>query len=118
MITNIIINNISVGDIFNNPGGGTSTIININSSFIKYLRGKSQIKLFMEDIEDVYKIFKDKQVSTSMLKDFKPNVFDSLNNGHSCNATFLFCILNHIGLLKDGINGSGTKGHPFYVTIK
>ena len=57
-------------------------------------------------------------VSTNILKDFKPTVFDSLKNGHSCNTTFLFSILNHVGLLKDGINGSGTKGHPFYVTIQ
>ncbi|MBR6341190.1 MAG: hypothetical protein IKR64_04740 [Treponema sp.] len=118
MITEIIIKNIFIGDIFNNPGGGTSTIININPTFIKYLRGNSKIKLFMEDIEEVYKRFKNSTVSTSMIKDFKPEVFDSLKNGHSCNATFLFSILNHVGLLKDGINGSGKKGHPFYVTIQ
>ena len=118
MITEIIIKNISVGDIFNNPGGGTSTVVTINPTFIKYLRGTSKIKLFTEDIEDVYKRFKSKTVSTNMLKDFKPTVFDSLKNGHSCNTTFLFSILNHVGLLKDGINGSGTKGHPFYVTIQ
>ena len=31
---------------------------NINPTFIKYLRGNSKIKLFMEDIEEVYKRFK------------------------------------------------------------
>lgn len=118
MISEIIVKNVFVGDIFNNPGGGTSTIINISSSFIQYLRGNSKIKIFMDDIEDVYKNFKGKQVSTSMLKDFKPKVFDSSKNGHSCNTTFIFIILNHIGLLQGGINGSGKKGNPFYVTIK
>ena len=67
MITEIIIKNISVGDIFNNPGGGTSTVVTINPTFIKYLRGTSKIKLFMEDIEDVYKRFKSKTVSTNIL---------------------------------------------------
>ena len=118
MISGKIISNIQIGDTFTNPGGGCSKVLNINPCFILYQRGKSKIKLFMEDIEDIYTNFKGKQVTSSLLKEYKPFVFDSKCNGHSCNTTFLFLIFNHLDFLENGINGKGRKGNPFYVNIK
>jgi hypothetical protein len=52
------------------------------------------------------------------LKKFRPTVFDSSQNGHSCNCTFLFIIFSKLNLLEGNIEGRGVRGDPFYVEIK
>lgn len=118
MIKELIDKNIQKGMVFNNPGGGTSIIVNVTDTYITYKRKNSNIRLDTTDIIDVYTKYKGKEVCTKQLKSFKPSVFCSDNNGHSCNCTFLFLILEKIGLLESGIEGKGVRGNSFGVRIK
>ena len=62
-------------------------------------------------------LFKEKRCSTSDLKKYKSQVFDSNSNGHNCNCTFLFMVLKEMKLLKN-IDGKGVKGSEFFVNIE
>ena len=109
---------VSVGTVFENPGGGTSTVLKITDTVITYRRGKSTISVSLEDLFTAYASFQGQQVSSSELKAFTPSVFDSQARpaGHSCNATFLFLILRRIGVAGD-LGGNGIKGDPYFVHI-
>jgi len=107
-----------VGSILENPGGGTSTIIAHSPSFITYRRGKSSIRVAHESLFKAYTAFLGRQLSSSDLKVFAPNVFDSAARpaGHSCNGTFLLLLLRHLGLAGD-IQGKGVRGNPYWTRI-
>jgi len=107
-----------VGSVLDNPGGGTSKIIEYSQSFIAYRRGKSAIRVSYESLFKAYSAFNGRQVSSSDLKEFSPSVFDSAARpaGHSCNATFLFLLLGELGM-SSPIAGSGVKGDPYTVAI-
>ncbi|EOX3405977.1 hypothetical protein ACPFUG_003152 [Vibrio cholerae] len=108
---------IFAGFVFSNPGGGTSTICSINEHRVIYKRGNSRMTLQLDDLYFVYKELGDKsKVTTSDLKLQRPTVFDSKKNGHSCNCTFSFLVLNKMGLSSD-IGGKGVRGNPFYTTF-
>lgn len=113
-----LLENISVGDVFENPGGGTSTVINISEDRICYRRGKSNIYLNFKDIEEVYNYYKGRACYSNDLKKFRPTVFDSSQNGHSCNCAFLFKVFSKLELLEGDLEGRGVRGDPFYVEIK
>ena len=109
---------VPVGSVLDNPGGGTSKIIEYSQSFISYRRGRSTIRVSYESIFKAYTTFKGRRVSSSDLKALAPSVFDSAARpaGHSCNATLLFLLLRELGL-SSNIGGSGVKGSPYYVAI-
>ncbi|WDV48065.1 hypothetical protein PV797_10295 [Clostridiaceae bacterium M8S5] len=115
-IKTIILEKANQGLVFVNPGGGTSEIIKVTDRKITYKRGNSKISLSIESIQDVYDEFKSKQCTSSELKKYKQEVFSSKDNGHSCNCTFLFSLLNYLNLASE-IKGKGVKNNPFYVEI-
>jgi len=101
-----------------NPGGGISEIISINENRICYKRGNSKIFVTLEDLHDAIEANKIKKIITSSdLKRYSPQVFDSTKGGHSCNCTFLFQVLKKMGII-DKIEGEGKRGNPFFSTLK
>lgn len=110
-------NSIREGLELKNPGKGYSIIKSVTENKITYIRGNSAISLKIDDIYNSYLLFKGKQCSTNDLKKYKPKVFDSRFNGHSCNCTFLFMILKEMNLAKD-IYGKGVRGSGFFVIIE
>jgi len=108
--------NIPVGVLISNPGGGTSKIISYSDEKIVYQRGKSKISVSFEKLYKAYFKFRGQKVYTTDLRNYAPDIFDSKNGGHSCNATFLFSILILIGLVSE-IKGDGKVNHPFYISI-
>jgi hypothetical protein len=112
-------NGVPVWTAFENPGGGTSIVLKITDKAIAYRRGKSSISVPFQDIFKAYAAFQGQRVSSSDLKMFAPSVFDPQARpaGHSCNATFLFLVLQRIGSVAGRIEGNGVKGDPYYVHI-
>jgi hypothetical protein len=110
---------VPAGSVLDNPGGGTSKIVEYSQSFVTYRRGKSNIRVSYKSLFKAYAAFRGRQVSSSELKLFAPSVFDSAARpaGHSCNATFLFLLLGEIGMAS-GISGRGVKGDPYFVAIR
>ncbi len=117
-LTDRILTAINQGMVYQNPQKGTSRIASISPEKIVYIRGNSRISLNIEVIHSVYQQYKGKKCSSNDLKIYEPKVFDSKQNGHSCNCTFLFTVLNEIGLTENGIEGEGKPYKPFYIRIK
>jgi len=111
-----IIKTIPIGTVMDNPGGGTSTIITYTEKKVTYQRGNSKIRIAFDDLHSAFLTFRGETLDSSMLIKFKPRVFDSKQNGHSCNCTFLFMVLEKLGIV-DKIDGAGKKGNPFRVHI-
>lgn len=109
-------NSISTGLKLKNPGKGDSTIKSITDNTITYVRGKSPISIKIDEIYNVYLLFKGKRCSTSELKKYNSQVFDSKFNGHSCNCTFLFMVLKEMKLVNN-IDGKGVRGAEFFIDI-
>ncbi len=114
--TQSIMETIPVGKVMNNPGGGTSTIVAYSQNNITYLRGHSKIVVSFDDLYDAFQAFCGDVVDSSMLKHYKPRVFDSRRGGHSCNSTFFFMVLQELGIIKS-IKGKGRRGDPFRIYI-
>lgn len=112
-----ILSSVQVGMVFQNPRRGTSEIVKISAEMIVYKRGKSRFYLRLDDIADVYAQFSGKKCTTNDLKDYNPQVFRSGGKGHGCHTTFIFMLLDYLGLTKHGICGRGVAGDPFYVEI-
>lgn len=95
-----ILTSLSDGEIFNNPGGGISTVDSFNDERIKYIRGKSSIPLKLEKLYQAYEHFQGTYVTTNQLKKFDHSFDSAARNpsGHSCNCTFGFCVLIKAGL--------------------
>ena len=110
--------NLPVGTIMKNPGRGTSEVTSYTDTKIAYRRGNSTMYVSLEDLYLAYKKFQGQYVTASDLKSYKPRVFDSSARpaGHSCNCTFLFLLLNRLGLAGD-IQGAGKRGNPFGIRI-
>jgi len=104
--------------VLKNPGGGTTTIIGYDKTYLTYIRGRSKFRVSIIDLYKAYKTFYGTQVSSIDLKRINPKVFDSRapHFGHSCNCTTLFMLLKDIGLVKK-IHGKGVRGNPFFVDI-
>src|ERR1051325_10540664 len=101
---------IPIGSTLPNPGGGTSTIISYSDKNIVYKRKNSRISVSFENLFKAYSEFRGKKVYTTDLKIFAPSVFDSKQNGHSCNTTFLFLILKSLRKVNE-IKGEGKANH-------
>lgn len=99
-----------------NPGGGTSTIIWCDHERVCYRRGSSRLYINLSDLHAVYIQFAGKDITTRLLKDYAPSLFDSAHNGHNCHCTFFFLALERMNLAT-GVWGRGQKGSPFGVTI-
>ena len=112
-------NSIPVGTKLKNPSRGISTISSYSSSKISYVRGSSTIDVTFRDLFDAYHYFRGKKVMSSALKKYAPSVFDSASRpaGHSCNCTFLFLVLQQLGVAEN-IGGKGVKGDPYFVEIE
>jgi len=110
---------IPIGTILDNPGGGTSTILSCSSEAMSYRRRNSTIYVSLRDLFDGYVRFKGGSMSSNDLKVINPSVFDSNARpaGHSCNCTFLFMVLQKIGVVTH-IQGHGVRGDPFFVVLK
>lgn len=110
--------NIPVDTALENPGGGTSKIISYSENGVTYKRRNSAIYVSFEDLFSAYNYFKGLRVTSTDLKDYNHTTFDShtANAGHSCNCTFLFLVLNRIGVVEE-IKGRGVRGDPFFVDI-
>ncbi len=113
-----LIDAIPEGTVFDNPGGGTSTIIKVGDDKLSYLRGKSRIYLPYSAMFEAVSMYWGKTMTSSDLKQHQPEVFDSLHNGHSCNCTSLFMILEQMGLIDGGIQGEGRSGSPYFVVVR
>ena len=107
-----------IGTILDNPGGGTSTILSYPSEAVSYRRRNSTMYVSLRDLFDGYMRFKGGQMSSNDLKEINPSVFDSQArpSGHSCNCTFLFMVLQKIGVVTH-IQGHGVRGDPFFVDL-
>ena len=104
------------GTVLQNPGGGTRTIKSYSD---RNGSGVSTIGVAVEALLAVYQHFHGVQVTSRDLKVHAPAVFDSSARpaGHSCNCTFLFMVLERLGL-ADPIQGDGVSGRPFYTTFR
>lgn len=100
-----------------NPGKGVSTIKSITQNTVTYIRGNSAISIKINELFNVYSLFRGKRCTTNDLRNYKPNVFDSKANGHSCNCTILFMVFKEMLIIKD-IEGKGCAGYPFYINIE
>ncbi len=107
-----------VGEVFQNPKKGTSTVTRISDCCIYYIRGKSTIPLPINAYIDVCKKYKGQICCSTDLINYLPNVFSTKHNGHDCNRTFLFLLAEKMQLLEGGIMGKGEPGNAFYVKFK
>ena len=102
-----------VGVMLANPVELSQKIISYSDENFVYQRGNSKISVSIDELYKAYSKFKGQKVYTTDLRDYAPKTFNSNRGGHSCNSTFLFSILNLIGIIKE-IKGEGKPHHPFY----
>ena len=96
--------NIAVGDVLPNPGGGTSTIVRIEDKGVRYRRGKCGLLLQWDIFYRAYRQFCGNFVDTGDLKKFD-NSFDSKKQKvHNCNFTFAFMLLERAELAVLGVS--------------
>ena len=109
----------SPGYEFDNYIRGTTRILRIDDAAITYRRGKSRIRVDLRDLHMTYDHFRGRRVSCRDLQEFKPAVFDSEARpaGHSCNCTFLFHLLERIGVAGP-TEGRGCRGDPLWIEIR
>ena len=108
------------GYVFENPGGGTSSILKNDEQTVCYKRGNSRIYVRWRDLHAAYALFVGRRVSSSDLRKAMPSVFDSSAqpSGHDCNCTFLFHLLVKLSLTEGALKGGGVAGDPFAVRLK
>ena len=104
------------GTVLKNPGRGTSTIVWIDDDRLCYQRGRARFYVFLADLHEAFQEFAGRDATTTDLKKYAPQVFDSAQRGHNCNCTVLFMALQSMGLAGP-IKGSGRRGDPFGVRV-
>ena len=102
--------------ILKNPGEGTTTIVKYDEDRLCYKRGQSSFYIDLKEFEAAYKKFKGSILKTNDLKEYKPEIFDSRQKGHSCNCTLFFMYLKEMGIISE-VQGKGYAGDPFFVQI-
>jgi hypothetical protein len=105
-----------VGTTLQNPGGGTSTVSGYGGDRVCYERGHSKFYVELAELWKAIEHFEGQLVTTVALKEYKPSIFDSSQNGHHCNCTFMFLLLQEIGAVHK-IQGTGRIGNPFGVQL-
>ena len=108
-----LISALRIGEVFENPRKGTSTISAITETQIVYIRGGSQLRLPIDVAVSVINDFKGKHCTSNDLRSYH-KAFAT----HGCNCTFLFRIVEKLDLIEGGIKGTGTAGSPFEVDFK
>ena len=105
--------NLPPGTILHNLRGGTTTIKDYSAGKVSYVRGRSTIRIAINDLFSAYSRFRGARVRSRDLKLYAPMVFDSSARpaGHSCNCTFLFMVLRQLGMAS-AIEGRGTRAVP------
>lgn len=116
-MVNLVKQRIKVGQVFDNPGGGTSEIVSVTKTGIYFKRRNSKILLKFKDMENAYNTLRGRKITTRDLKELNEKCFDSSKGGHSCNCTFLFSILKKCDLIKGDICGEGKINNPFSVEL-
>lgn len=109
---------IRAGDMLTNPQRGFSVIVSISPDKIVYRRGRSEISYKFSAITETYEAFKGKIVSTSDLRTFLPEVYNSQKSGHSCNAVFFCMLMVACGLTDGPIQGKGHAFYPYYIVLR
>lgn len=104
---------VKVGDVFDNPGGGTSLIKKIEDGRITYARGKYKGKIYI-DMDVMYNAFVHFPKGFS-LNDLEP--LDKQFRIHNCNRTFLMMMLKAMGIVKQIEGSRKPKDLPFRVKI-
>lgn len=103
-----------------NPGGGISTVKSLvfkpDRDNLYYIRGRSTMQVSLRDFYEAFTAFRGTTCETTALKQFRPQVFDSAAQGHSCNCTMFLLVLQKAGLAGE-ISGAGVRGNPFRATI-
>lgn len=111
-----IISTVPPGTVLENLGKGQTTFISYDDR-IRYKRGNTDnFRISFSDLYSAYYHFLGREVSTSDLKIYRPEIFDSKQNGHSCNCTVFFVLLRESNIITE-IYGAGKSGDPFYVKI-
>ncbi|MDP2857146.1 MAG: hypothetical protein Q8P50_04115 [Bacillota bacterium] len=104
------------GTVMNNPAGGTTTVEWIDNERLCYRRGRALFYVSLQELHSAYLHFRGGQTTTTALREFAPEVFDSSAKGHNCNCTVLFMALERMGLAGP-ISGRGRRGDPFAVRV-
>lgn len=106
----------AVSRTMDNPGGGTSEVLQLTEDAVTCKRGDSTIRVRLADLHRAYLKFRGGRVSSTDLREFLPSVFDSSARpaGHSC--TFLSLLLQRMGLAGEP-SGSGRRGDPFALDL-
>lgn len=114
-----LVKSLPVGRILQNPRRGTTEITGYSERKVSYKRGSSRISVAIGDLFSAYTHFSGGRVNSRDLRRYAPAVFDSSARpaGHSCNCTFLFMVLEQLGL-ADTISGDGVARRPFYTTFR
>ena len=111
---------IAPGDRFPNPRRGETVILDVNEERLVYRRGRSQIRVRVQELHRAYGYFRGRRMSSSDLRRFAPSVFDSAPangpRGHSCNCTVFFQLLGTLGCAGP-IEGAGVAGDPYAVRV-
>ena len=115
-IVDSVTSNVRTGQVWLNPGGGTSKIKRSDEEMLSYVRGHSRMYLPMSVLVEAVARWRGKQVTSTDLRSWRPDVFDSSRGGHSSNTTFLFMTLHKAGYASE-IQGAGKAGSPFWVEI-
>ncbi len=103
------------GTVLQNPGGGETEIINYTASDkLAYRRGRSRMYVSIRELYVAHQLFQGQTVSSTDLRDYAPEIFESKQGGHSCNCTVFFMALRAMGLV-DRIEGAGKRGDPYRV---
>ena len=104
---------VKVGDVFDNPGGGTSLIEKIEDGRITYARGEYKGNIYI-DMDVMYNAFVHFPKGFSS-NDLKP--FDNQFKNHGCNCTFLMMMLKEMGIVKQIEGSMKPRDLPFRVKI-
>lgn len=98
-----------------NPGGGTTTVLDCDDARLCYRRGRSRFCVALAALHEAYLHHAGMTVTTTDLKTYAPQVFDSRGGGHNCHCTVFFLALQRMGLAS-AFWGKGRVGAPFGVT--
>ena len=109
-----------IGCEFPNLGGGTTRIERHHADHVHYRRKNSTIRVDWDALYAAYVRFAGGRVSSTELREFRPEVFDSAARpaGHSCNCTFFMQLCMAMGLVNGDVDGRGIKGKPYAIRIQ
>lgn len=107
-----------IGSFIDTPKGEASMITGYSRSHILYSRNNVTISVAFLDLYKAYSHFYGQSVSTTELREFMPEVFDSKvrKAKYACNCILLFRLLEKLRL-SGPITGTGAPRNPYSVKI-